>query len=107
MLYSVLYALVVDAETVDDGLVSRYSEASWLCISVLWKWSERSYLNESEAEIGHIVVEFTILVQSSCKSYRIRKVDSEDFTSKRRGFFLIDSSDYRSCEGYVSEEGQY
>ena len=61
MLYCILHTLVVYAESIDYGLVSRDSEASWLGVAVLWLRSERAYFNETESEVGHVVIEFTVL----------------------------------------------
>ena len=84
MLYCILYAFVVDSETVDYGLVSRDSEAAWLRISVLWLWSEGSDLYETESKVCHVIIEFSVLVESSCETDRIREFDSKYFLFKGR-----------------------
>ena len=94
MLYSVLYTFVVDTEAVDDRSVLRNPETSRLWIAVLRLRSKRPYLNKAETEVCQIIIVFTILVQTACKSYWIREIDSEYLFCEGWCLFL----EYASCD---------
>jgi hypothetical protein len=84
MLDSILHAFIIDAESIDDCLVCRHSEASRLRISILRLRGKGTDLDESEAEVRHVVVEFTVFIQSAGQSYRVRKGYAEYFLFKLR-----------------------
>ena len=102
MLHSILHAFIIDSKAVDDGFIAGNSEAARLRIAVLWLWSERSNFHEAEAEVSHIIIELAILVKSSCKTYRIRKMDAEELFFQTWSLFFVQASHDAAGEWNVS-----
>ena len=84
----------------------RHSEASWLGISVLRLRSQGADFHESEAIVGHVVVEFSILVQAACQTDRIGEIQPEHFACKLWRVLFINGSHYRSCPWDMPQEGK-
>ena len=84
MLNSILYTFIIDAEAVYYRSVTRDSETSRLRITILRLGGEGADFNETESEVGHIVIEFSILVKTSGKTYRVWELYSENLSGQGR-----------------------
>ena len=103
MLYSILDTFIIDSEAVDKGLVAWNPETAGLRIAVLGLRSEGTDFYEAKTEVGHIVVELSILVQSACKAYRVRKMYSENLFFQTWSI-LIQATQDAACKRDVPQE---
>ena len=62
--HGVFYTFIIDAHAVDEGVVFYESERAGLGIARLRLGGEGAYLHETEAEVAHVVVELSVLVQT-------------------------------------------
>ena len=104
MLYSILDTFIVDSEAVDKGLVAWNPETAGLRIAVLRLRSEGTDFYKAKTEVGHVVVELAILVQSACKTYRVRKMYSENFFFQTWSILFIEATQYAASKRDVPQE---
>ena len=89
----VLDSFVVDSHPVDDGLVLGQAEQPGTGIAVLRLGGQGTHFHEGEAEIGQLVEEFGVLVQSGSQSHGGREVESEELAAERRGIIPVQQAD--------------
>ena len=57
-------AVVIETHAVDDGLVLRQAEQTWLGIAVLWTWGDGANFDETKTQSRQCIDVFAILVQT-------------------------------------------
>ncbi len=77
-------SLVVEAHPVDHRPVLRQPEQPRLRISRLRPRSQRSDLDEAEAEAEHLAIDLAVLVEARGEADRVRKVDPGDLDRQHR-----------------------
>lgn len=80
--HGVFYTFIIDAHAVDEGVVFYESERAGLGIARLRLGGEGAYLHETEAEVAHVVVELSVLVQTCRQAHGIPECQAEYFAAQ-------------------------